>query len=399
MKDQPIPTTLSNFGRGTSSSSLQNQEGSFSSYEPPSASGPIVGGAVGAPSSPGGNVGGTLSPRPTDILCGRGCSTHHGNAVFRSVVRRHQPQYHASSKAQKVELARCIVRAVATLDPPGRFLEKSKNDGLYYEIEPRKALEKTKQALRERYNMKEDDDEYGMEEGDPAVEALERTLARAEAEAKAGLLPNDGTGGGGGGRRGASSPRPAAPQAGLSPANADAAAGKPFSAGFNGNIDVPMPPLVRGGQLPAPSTPPAGQRPAFRPPRSVSQRPSLVNFFFNVPSRLTNLTPQVSGGSARSTSGGSKQAQPAATSAESQAGVSFSSSSGKVHFASSRSDPQAPSASSSMPPHQRRQAKRSSVVDLFRGSISHFVGVEDQLMNAVFRRSTVMAGGGRAGGG
>lgn len=424
MTDHRIPTTLDNFdggsglSRGSSASSSYDQQNLAMT---PTAAPPIVGALD--PSGPG--ELGTRTPHPTDILCGRGCSTHHGNAVFRSVVRRHQPQYHSSSKGQKVELARCIVRAVSLLSPPGRFLEKSKSDGLWYEIEPKKALEKTKQALRERYNMKEDDDEYGMEEGDEAVEALERTLAQAEDDAKAGRLPkieNRGGGGGGSSRKRKVSP----PQSRLSPPpNADAAAGRPSPApgdlldaiGMGGGgvldaagidasdvgMDAPMPPLP-GQLLPNsainPAQRPRSSSPGFRPPASVSHRPSLVNFFFNVPSKLTNLGGSKPDAMSRRVVTDQQQqdgSRPTAgLAAAEHAHVHFAEQQGQHQQGFASQGIQAPPQTAVQPPPpRRRQNKRTSIIDLFRGSLSHFVGVEDQLMERVFCEGKCVPPGGK----
>ena len=42
------------------------------------------------------------------------------------------------------------MKLVRNLDPPGRFLEKNPEDGLWYDIGDKKASEKTAQALRDR---------------------------------------------------------------------------------------------------------------------------------------------------------------------------------------------------------------------------------------------------------
>jgi hypothetical protein len=55
----------------------------------------------------------------------------------------------SSTKRQKMAISRSIVEAVRDLNPPGRFLEKDPNTGLYSDIGHRKAVEKTSQALRD----------------------------------------------------------------------------------------------------------------------------------------------------------------------------------------------------------------------------------------------------------
>ena len=61
-----------------------------------------------------------------------------------------QDSYVTSTKKQKMGISRSIVDKVRTeLCPPGRFLEKNAETGLWHEVEDRRALEKTAQALRD----------------------------------------------------------------------------------------------------------------------------------------------------------------------------------------------------------------------------------------------------------
>jgi hypothetical protein len=46
-------------------------------------------------------------------------------------------------------ISRSIVEAVRARKPPGRFLEKDVDNGLWYDIGDKKAIEKTSQALRD----------------------------------------------------------------------------------------------------------------------------------------------------------------------------------------------------------------------------------------------------------
>jgi hypothetical protein len=48
-----------------------------------------------------------------------------------------------------MKISRSIVEAVRSLDPPGRFLEKNPDTGLWSDIGHKKAIEKTSQALRD----------------------------------------------------------------------------------------------------------------------------------------------------------------------------------------------------------------------------------------------------------
>eukprot|EP00980_Cylindrotheca_fusiformis_P021481 scaffold8353_cov138-Cylindrotheca_fusiformis.AAC.12 len=90
-------------------------------------------------------------PHHNDVLCGRGVTTnrHPGNESFRSLVGLNKEVYVSSTKKQKMEISRSIVEAVRSLDPPGRFLEKNLESGLWSDIGHKKAVEKTSQALRD----------------------------------------------------------------------------------------------------------------------------------------------------------------------------------------------------------------------------------------------------------
>eukprot|EP00567_Pseudictyota_dubia_P014158 CAMPEP_0197437828 /NCGR_PEP_ID=MMETSP1175-20131217/4973_1 /TAXON_ID=1003142 /ORGANISM="Triceratium dubium, Strain CCMP147" /LENGTH=635 /DNA_ID=CAMNT_0042967443 /DNA_START=291 /DNA_END=2198 /DNA_ORIENTATION=+ len=109
---------------------------------------------------------GKAAPSPQDVILGRGGHANHhlGNAVFRSVVTRAKPVYNAAPKTQKIIVARSIVEAVHKRgNPPGRFLQKNKADGLWYEVSFEKAVDKTKQALREKSWKKEETTEEDEE--------------------------------------------------------------------------------------------------------------------------------------------------------------------------------------------------------------------------------------------
>lgn len=90
-------------------------------------------------------------PHHNDVLCGRGVTTnrHPGNESFRSLVGVNKEVYVSSSKKQKMAISRSIVEAVRSLFPPGRFLEKNPQTGLWSDIGHKKAVEKTSQALRD----------------------------------------------------------------------------------------------------------------------------------------------------------------------------------------------------------------------------------------------------------
>lgn len=87
-----------------------------------------------------------------DILCGRGGLTNHhvGNKRFRDIVSLHRPDYMRAPKVQKPAVARLIVSAIRSANPPGRFLKKDFETGLWYDIGDKSAAEKASQALREK---------------------------------------------------------------------------------------------------------------------------------------------------------------------------------------------------------------------------------------------------------
>ena len=108
-------------------------------------------------------------PHDHDVLSGRGnfVNYHAGNEHFRALVRKHKVAYLACPKPQKGQFSRMIVDEIRLLDPPGRFLKQDKVTQLWYDIGDKKALDKTRQALREGapdlmknlVNSDEDDDE------------------------------------------------------------------------------------------------------------------------------------------------------------------------------------------------------------------------------------------------
>mmetsp|Transcript_15671 Transcript_15671/g.27226 ORF Transcript_15671/g.27226 Transcript_15671/m.27226 type:complete len:677 (+) Transcript_15671:229-2259(+) len=91
-------------------------------------------------------------PHSNDVLCGRGGSSnrHQGNIHFRELVAANKKIYVGLTKKQKMMVARKIVDAVHSTNPPGRFLAKDLDTGLFYDIGLPRSLEKTSQALREK---------------------------------------------------------------------------------------------------------------------------------------------------------------------------------------------------------------------------------------------------------
>ena len=91
-------------------------------------------------------------PICNDVLCGRGgkINHHEGNIQFRAFVDMRKERYtKAKTKSEKALISREIIDCIASLDPPGRFLNKDKESGAWYVEKKDNALKKTSQALRE----------------------------------------------------------------------------------------------------------------------------------------------------------------------------------------------------------------------------------------------------------
>jgi hypothetical protein len=86
-----------------------------------------------------------------DVLSGRGnfVNYHSGNENFRALVRKHKVAYVACPKPQKGKFSKLIVDEIRRMNPPGRFLKQDPVSKLWYDIGEKKALDKTRQALRE----------------------------------------------------------------------------------------------------------------------------------------------------------------------------------------------------------------------------------------------------------
>lgn len=91
------------------------------------------------------------TPHDNDILSGRGnfVNYHPGNEQFRALVRKHKVAYVACPKSMKGTFAEMIVEEIKRFNPPGRFLKQDDATKLWYDIGEKKALDKTRQALRE----------------------------------------------------------------------------------------------------------------------------------------------------------------------------------------------------------------------------------------------------------
>jgi hypothetical protein len=94
---------------------------------------------------------GIVHPHEHDVLSGRGnfVNYHAGNEHFRALVRKHKLEYVKCPKPQKGKFSRTIVDEVKNRIPPGRFLKQDGATKLWYDIGEKKAMDKTRQALRE----------------------------------------------------------------------------------------------------------------------------------------------------------------------------------------------------------------------------------------------------------
>jgi hypothetical protein len=112
---------------------------------------------------------GILAPHEHDVLSGRGnfVNYHVGNEHFRNLVRKHKVTYVACPKPQKGKFSRMIVEEIRQRTPPGRYLKQEASTKLWYDIGEKKALDKTRQALREGAPdlVKAGEDGSGPEEG------------------------------------------------------------------------------------------------------------------------------------------------------------------------------------------------------------------------------------------
>jgi hypothetical protein len=96
-------------------------------------------------------LGTIITPHEHDVLSGRGnfVNYHVGNEHFRNLVRKHKVAYVACPKPQKAKFSRLVYEEIRALNPPGRFLKQDPNTKVWHDIGEKKALDKTRQALRE----------------------------------------------------------------------------------------------------------------------------------------------------------------------------------------------------------------------------------------------------------
>jgi len=94
---------------------------------------------------------GITQPHANDVLSGRGnfVNHHSGNENFRALVKHHKKAYVACPKNQKAIYSKLIYDEIRSMNPPGRFLKQDAKTKLWSDVGEKKALDKTRQALRE----------------------------------------------------------------------------------------------------------------------------------------------------------------------------------------------------------------------------------------------------------
>lgn len=136
-----------------------------------------------------GQMDGIITPHDHDVLSGRGnfVNYHVGNEHFRALVRKHKVAYVACPKPKKGEFSKMIVDSIRNRNPPGRFLKQHNQTKMWYDIGEKKALDKTRQALREgapdimkELTGKEGDDSSVEDDGDdsPGTTPQRSTMPR-----------------------------------------------------------------------------------------------------------------------------------------------------------------------------------------------------------------------------
>ena len=90
-------------------------------------------------------------PLQNDVLSGRGkfAMFWHGNKYYRSLIEASKNDYIVANNTTKQLIAIKIIQEVRELSPPGRFLEFDPSFHQWRDIGEKKAIRKTRQALRE----------------------------------------------------------------------------------------------------------------------------------------------------------------------------------------------------------------------------------------------------------
>ena len=101
-----------------------------------------------------------IVPAPNDVLFGRGHKIykHAGNQRYRSVIQSLKREYDAAPKSLRAVYGNQVVNYIQNLNPPGRFLKRQEGEGdhgAWIEVETKSAVERARQALRDKKLPKE----------------------------------------------------------------------------------------------------------------------------------------------------------------------------------------------------------------------------------------------------
>jgi hypothetical protein len=99
----------------------------------------------------------SIIPHNHDIICGRGgkANSHIGNLNYRELVERTKPLYLSTQRRYRRFISLSIVKAIASQNPPGRFLRRIDRSKKWISLSEKEAERKTSQALREKREIKQ----------------------------------------------------------------------------------------------------------------------------------------------------------------------------------------------------------------------------------------------------
>jgi hypothetical protein len=121
-----------------------------------------------------------LDLNPNDVLLGRGTGTaaYEGNIKFRKLIKEYKEIYTSvdTTRHMKVVIANKVLNEIRSRG--GRFVRKE-NKGVYHEAEEEVALEKVKQALRQRHGCREKRDDGSSQRKRTVQPTKERTVQPA----------------------------------------------------------------------------------------------------------------------------------------------------------------------------------------------------------------------------
>jgi hypothetical protein len=129
----------------------------------------------------------------TDVLCGRGgfINKHPGNIIYRKVVEYNKATYKQVPKRDRILVSQSIVQTI--LNRGGRFLisEGGSKQNSWKEVDFRKAVQKTSQALRERSVEAEEEEEKDdiMNSNDDHDDAIDKEEKKSDSDGENDIKP------------------------------------------------------------------------------------------------------------------------------------------------------------------------------------------------------------------